>query len=115
MYQILDGLNKTSGITGSMLVGNDGIVIAADLNTQIEEDTIGALAASITSNIQKSLDRLESAPLTQVTIEADNAKLFFCDAKIGILVVITEPEVNIGLVRLEIKNAISRLIKQEAF
>lgn len=98
-----------------MVVGNDGIVIAADLNTQIEEDTIGALAASITSNIQKSLDRLDSAPLTQVTIEADNAKLFFCDAKIGILVVITEPEVNIGLVRLEIKNAISKLTKQETF
>ena len=115
MYQILDGLNKTSGITGSMVVGKDGIVIAADLNTQIEEETIGALAASITSNIQKSLDRLDSAPLTQVTVEADNAKLFFCDAKIGILVVITEPEVNIGLVRLEIKNAISKLMKQEAF
>ncbi len=115
MYQILDGLNKTSGITGSMLVGNDGIVIAADLNTQIEEETIGALAASITSNIQKSLDRLDTAPLSQVTVEADNAKLFFCDAKIGILVVITEPEVNIGLVRLEIKHAISKLMKQEAF
>ena len=42
MYQILEVLNKTSGITGSMVVGNDGIVIAADLNTQIEEETIGA-------------------------------------------------------------------------
>ena len=38
MYQILEELNKTSGITGSMVVGNDGIVIAADLNTQIEEE-----------------------------------------------------------------------------
>lgn len=114
MYQILEALNKTSGITGSMVVGNDGIVIASDLNTQIEEETIGALAASITSNIQKSLERMESAPLKQVTIEADNAKLFFYDARVGILVVIAEPGVNIGLVRLEVKNAISRLNNQEA-
>ena len=114
MYQILEGLNKTSGITGSMVVGKDGIVIAADLNTQIEEETIGALAASISSNIQKSLERLKSPPLSQVTIEADNAKLFFTDAQVGILVVIAEPEVNIGLVRLEIKNAISKLNNQEA-
>ena len=114
MYQILEALNKTSGITGSMIVGNDGIVIASDLNTQIEEETIGALAASITSNIQKSLEPMESAPLRQVTIEADNAKLFFYDARVGILVVIAEPEVNIGLVRLEAKNAISRLNNQEA-
>ena len=33
---------------------------------------------------------------------------------VGILVVIAEPEVNIGLVRLEAKNAISRLNNQEA-
>lgn len=114
MYQILEALNKTSGITGSMIVGKDGIVIAADLNAQFEEETIGALAASITSTVQKSLDRLDTTPLKQVTVEADNAKLFFCDAGIGLLVVITEPEVNIGLVRLEVKNAIGKLNNQEA-
>lgn len=112
MYQILEELNKTSGIIGSMVVGDDGIVIAADLNTDIEEETIGALAASIISNVQKSLERLNSSPLTQVTVEADNAKMFFSQAGIGILVVITEPAVNIGLVRLEIKNATAKLHQQ---
>lgn len=114
MYKILEGLNKTSGILGSMVVGRDGIVIAADLNTQIEDETIGALAASITANIHKSLERIKSPDLKQITIEAENAKLFFCDAQVGILVVVTEPQVNIGLVRLEIKNSINRLNNQEA-
>lgn len=109
MYEVLSELNKTTGITGSMVVGNDGIVIAADLDERFEGETIGALAASISSNIQKSLERLESAPLKQVTIEADEGKLFFTDAGIGILVVTTEQNVNIGLIRLEIKNAINRL------
>jgi predicted regulator of Ras-like GTPase activity (Roadblock/LC7/MglB family) len=67
MYQVLSDLNKTSGITGSMVVGGDGIVIAADLDESFDGDTIGALAASITSNIQKSLERLETRPLRQVT------------------------------------------------
>ena len=49
MYQVLEELNKTSGITGSMIVGKDGIVIAADLDTSFEEETVGALAASIIS------------------------------------------------------------------
>lgn len=109
MYDVLSELNKTSGITGSMIVGNDGIVIAADLQESLEDEAVGALAASITSNIQKSLDRLETKPLKQITIEADNSKLFFTDANIGILVVTTEQNVNIGLVRLEIKNALSKL------
>lgn len=109
MYEVLSELNKTSGVTGSMVVGRDGIVIAADLQETFESETIGALAASINSNIQKSLDRLESTPLKQVTIEASEGKLFFSDFDIGILVVTTASEVNIGLIRLEIKNAIKGL------
>ena len=110
MYDVLNDLNKTTGVTGSMVVGNDGIVIAADLDESFEGETIGALAASITTNIQKSLDRLKTTPLKQVTIEADEGKLFFTDAgDMGILVVTTEKNVNIGLIRLEIKNAISKL------
>ena len=109
MYQVLSDLNKTPGVTGSMVVGSDGIVIASDLDTAFEGETVGALAASITSNIQKSLDRLDTTPWSQVTIEAEDAKLFFPDANLGILVVTTEKVVNIGLVRLEIKNAIDKL------
>lgn len=109
MYHILSDLNKTPGITGSMVVGNDGIVIAADLESGFEGDTVGALAASITQSIQKSLDRLRTSPLSQVTIEAEDAKLFFSEAGLGILVVTAEKDVNIGLIRLEIKNAISKL------
>ncbi len=109
MYQVLSDLNKTSGITGSMVVGVDGIVIAADLDDSFDGDTIGALAASITSNIQKSLERLQTRPLRQVTIEAENGKLFFADAGKGILVVTTEKQVNIGLIRLEMNNAIGKL------
>jgi predicted regulator of Ras-like GTPase activity (Roadblock/LC7/MglB family) len=110
MYQVLSELNKTAGITGSMVVGNDGIVIASDMEEKYEGDTVGALAASITTNIQKSLERLKTSPLSQVTIEADQNKLFFTDAgKLGILVVTTEPQVNIGLIRLEIRNALEKL------
>ena len=109
MYQVLSELNKTPGVTGSMVVGADGIVVAADLKTGLESETVGALAASITSNIQKSLDRLETSPWGQVTIEAEDGKLFFNDTNLGILVVTTEKVVNIGLIRLEIKNAIDQL------
>ena len=109
MYQVLSELNKTPGITGSMVVGNDGIVVASDLEESLEGDAVGALAASITTNIQKSLERLQAKSLAQVTIEAENSKLFFTETSVGILVVTAEKEVNIGLIRLEIKNALGRL------
>lgn len=109
MYDILAELNKTTGIIGSMIVGSDGIVIAADLGTNLQEEALGALAASIMGTAQKSMERLKKNPLRQVTVEAEGAKIFLSDVGIGFLVVITEPSVNIGLVRLEIRNAASQI------
>ncbi len=114
MYQILEELNKTSGITGSLLVGSDGIIIAADLDTRFQDETVGALAASIVSTVDKSLEKLQGTPFKQVTIEADKGKLFLMDVGIGVLVVTTEPDVNMGLVRLEIKNARHRIQTRES-
>ncbi len=109
MYNVLGDLNKTSGVRGSMLVGNDGIIIAADLDSKFEDETVGAMAASIISNINKALERLKQQNLERVTIEADAGKIFLSDAGVGILAVITEPQINVGLVRLEIKNAVSQI------
>ena len=109
MYNILGDLNKTSGIEGSMLVGNDGIIIAADLDQRLEDETVGALAASIVSNVSKAMERLKQHNPDRITIEADEGKIFLNDAGVGILAVVTEPEVNVGMVRLEIKAAISKI------
>lgn len=112
MYTVLSDLNKTSGVRGSLLVGSDGIIIAADLDSRLEDETVGALSASIVSNVGKAMERLKNEPTKQITIEAENGKLFLTDAGVGILTVITEKDVNIGLVRLEIKNAVSKISGQ---
>jgi uncharacterized protein len=109
MYQVLADLNRTSGITGSMVVGEDGIIIAADMDTADQDEAVGALAASITSSVKKSLKRLKQEDLGQIMVEAEGGNLFLTSTRPGILVVKTEDEVNIGLVRLEIKNALTRL------
>jgi predicted regulator of Ras-like GTPase activity (Roadblock/LC7/MglB family) len=109
MYNVLGELNKTSGVKGSMLVGSDGIIIAADLDSRLEDEAVGAMAASIVSNINKALERLKQQNLEKVTIEADAGKIFLSDAGIGILAVVTEPHINVGLIRLEIKNAILQI------
>jgi predicted regulator of Ras-like GTPase activity (Roadblock/LC7/MglB family) len=114
MYQILEELNKTTGITGSLLVGSDGIIIAADLDTRFQDEAVGALAASIVSTVDKSLEKLQSTPFKQVTIEAEKGKLFLTDVGIGVLVVTTEPQVNMGLVRLEISNAQQKIKSRES-
>jgi predicted regulator of Ras-like GTPase activity (Roadblock/LC7/MglB family) len=109
MFETLAQLNKTTGVTGSMLVGNDGIVIASDLDEKSNDETLGALTSSIAATVRRSLSELGAQDFSQVTVEAENQKLFLTDAGIGTLVVTTEPRVNIGLVRLEIRNAVQAL------
>jgi len=112
MYNVLGELNKTSGIRGSMVVGSDGIIIAADLDSRLEDETVGALAASIVSNVGKALERLKQPNAERIMIESDDGKIFLSDAGVGILTVITEPQVNVGMVRLEIKNAVAMIRNQ---
>lgn len=109
MYQVLADLNRTSGISGSMVVGEDGIIIAADMDAVDQDEAVGALAASITASVRKSLERLKQDDLAQLTIETEGGNLFLTSSKPGILVVKTEEDVNIGLIRLEINNALNRL------
>jgi hypothetical protein len=92
-----------------MIVGKDGIVIAADLHSGIQDETIGALTSAIASSVGKSLEKIKLSPFKQVTVEASQGKIFLTDVEIGTLVVTTESQVNLGLVRLEIKSASNRL------
>jgi predicted regulator of Ras-like GTPase activity (Roadblock/LC7/MglB family) len=109
MYEVLEELNRNVGVTGSMIVGSDGIVIAADLDTQLQDEEVGALAASIVSTVEKSMSRLSDDQPKQITVEASGGKLFLTDVGIGILAVTTDPKVNVGLIRLEIKNAAEKV------
>jgi predicted regulator of Ras-like GTPase activity (Roadblock/LC7/MglB family) len=70
---------------------------------------VGASAASIVDTVKKSMERLSNENLKQITVEASKGKLFLTDVGIGILAVTTDPQVNVGLVRLEIKNAAEKI------
>lgn len=109
MREVLSELNKTSGITGSMLVGQDGIVIAADLSSGYDSETVGALASNISSTVSKSLERMQQTSLQQIIVEGETGKFFISSTSVGFLVVTTEESVNMGLIRLEMKNAATQL------
>ena len=67
------------------------------------------MSASIVANVSKAMERLKSETPAQITVEADQGKLFLSDAGVGILTVIADKDVNIGLIRLEMKNAIAKI------
>jgi predicted regulator of Ras-like GTPase activity (Roadblock/LC7/MglB family) len=112
MHDILYELNGTRGVVGSLLVSDDGMVIALDFKGEVDGDLIAALAASLVKAMRNSLERIDQEPLTQASIEGSNGNIFLFNTGYGTLVVMTEMNINMGLIRLEMKNAAVRIAER---
>lgn len=109
MEQILAELNKLPDVIGSCIVAEDGILVATDFHSEIDAETVGALMSSIIRASRQTIEKLDYGEIRSFMLEADKNKLFFGRCKFGYLVVITGPEANLGLIRVEIRDTIKEV------
>jgi predicted regulator of Ras-like GTPase activity (Roadblock/LC7/MglB family) len=109
MQATLEELNKTPGIVGSFIVDSDGIVVTSDVPADADAETCAALVAALKSSADKSLSRLGSGELTTAFFEMEAQKVFLHATGVGSLVALAEPDANLGLVRMELRQAARRL------
>ena len=109
MEQILGELNKTPDVQGSCIVAEDGILVATDFNSEIDDEMIGALMSSVIRVAKQAIEKMDYGDIRSFMLEAEKTKIFFARCKFGFLVVITGAEANLGLIRVEVKNAIKKL------
>ncbi len=109
MKEVLAELNRIKGVMGSLIAANDGMIIASDLAVQTPDEVLGAMAASVGATAAKALERMQQGAFVQAMMDAANGKIFLTEAGIGYLVVVTDKDVNVGLVRVEMRTAADRL------
>ena len=109
MERTLSELNKTPGVIGSFVVAADGIIVASDFTTELNDEIMGALTSSIINATEKATKKMEHGELRSFLIETDRDKLFFNATRSGYLVCVAKPDANLGLVRVEMKAASERL------
>lgn len=105
MQKSLETINRTRGVLGSALVGNDGILIAAEMTDPQMADLISALAASLADMSGKLADACGSGAVGQILLEGETGKVLVLSVSLGWLVVLTTANVNVGLVRVEMRQA----------
>ena len=105
MDRILAELNKTPGVIGSFVVAADGIIVASDFATELNDEMMGALTSSIINSTEKATKKMEQGDLVSFIVETDTNKMFFNATRSGFLVCVANPEANLGLVRVEIRAA----------
>ncbi len=109
MERILNELNRVPGIQGSLVVGEDGIIIQADLAEGINEEELSALMSSLIVTADKIANKLEQGNVKSILLETNKHKWLVHRLKIGYLVVVAEAESNLGLIRLELREAATKI------
>lgn len=95
--QLVASLNGKHGILGCLLVGRDGTVLCTSLPPDIEVATIGALSATLFSNNDVSIQRMNRGALVQMTLLTDQGILHFIETSGHYLVVLTARGQRINL------------------
>ena len=103
----LDLITRVSGVRGAMLVSaEDGIVVADQLMEGIKGPAVAALAASLATRLLRAMEAAGVGASLFWHLQAEQGALLVVPTPNGILVVaVAEPDVNLGLVRLELLRA----------
>lgn len=109
MERILAEINKTPGVIGSFVVASDGIIVASDFATELNDEMMGALTSSIINSAEKAVKKMEQGDLVSFIVETEASKMFFHSTRTGFLVCIAGPETNLGLVRVEMRSTAEKL------
>jgi predicted regulator of Ras-like GTPase activity (Roadblock/LC7/MglB family) len=103
----LDLVTRVRGVRGAMLVSNeDGLVVAEHLMEGIKGPAVAALAASLANRLRRAMGAGGVGASLFWHLQGEQGALLVVPAASGILVVaVAEPDVNVGLVRLELLRA----------
>ncbi len=109
MRSILKRLNDVVGVKGSAIVTTDGIVIASHLDPTLHEDVVAAMSAHVIQSVRRALDRNGLRKFARLTLVASHGKMVFTDTGPAFLVVVTDRNVELGPVHIEIESAAMRI------
>lgn len=105
---VLDLITRVRGVRGAMLVSTeDGLVIAEQLMEGIKGGAVAALAASLAGRLRRAMEAAGTGTSVFWHLQAEQGALLVVPGSEGgvLVVAVAEPDVNIGLVRLELLRA----------
>lgn len=104
---ILAELNGSSAdIEASAVVSTDGLMMAALLPSNMDEDRVGAMSAALLSLGDRTARELARGSLEQVLIKGDKGYILMTHAgEDAVLTVLAKTQAKLGLIFLDVKRA----------
>jgi hypothetical protein len=113
LTSILSELNGSSAdIEASAIVSTDGLMMAALLPGNMDEDRVGAMSAALLSLGDRTAKELARGSLDQVLIKGDKGYILMTHAgEDAVLTVLAKPQAKLGLIFLDVKRAAEAVSK----
>jgi len=109
MQSALEQLNRTPGLLGSIIVADDGLVIARHVVRGVDADAIAATISALARSVNALSDRCGRATVRAMTFESDSRRVFALRLRIGSLVAVAEGDASVGLVRMAMREAVAAI------
>jgi len=110
---VLNELNGTSAdIEASGVISTDGLMMAAQLPAEMDEDRVGAMSAAMLSLGDRTAQELSRGSLEQVLIKGENGYVLMTGAgEEAVVTVMAKPKAKLGLIFLDVKRAAENISK----
>jgi uncharacterized protein len=109
MQDILRELGQRFGVRGSLLVTRDGVIVATRLGDGLDSESVAALASAVIGETARAAERVAIGPIRRMVLTASIGRLLFEPVGDLVLVVATEPNIELEHMLLEITGPARRI------
>lgn len=101
MDELLEQLNQVHGVAGSLLINEEGLVLAAALRSDIDPDASGMAVGEAIAAAQQCCARLQLQQPAYLHAHGAESGMMVLQAGKAYLAIATDPNANLALLRLE--------------
>lgn len=97
---LLSEVNEVPGMIGTLIVGNDGLVIANTMPEDIDREIVGALTSSIYLNLDVQVKQMQRGSMRRLVIKTDQGHTVLSTLEMGTLVAFSDASPSFSLNKL---------------
>ena len=112
MQTILKRINRIPGVYGTVIIGEDGLVMASDIAGNDDPQALGAVASGIASTLTAALRRMGHGSVSRFVINGDKGCVVLLSAGEAIILTLVKKEANMGMVLVELKESAREVAQQ---
>lgn len=109
MKQVLTELNTEVGVKGSILLTEDGLVMAAEISGTLDHETVAANASSTLMATKKALRSVGIEGFSRFICNSRFGKMVFVETGDMYLVVVLDKSINLDYTMMTVSAAARRI------